>query len=537
MKRLTGRSYVSLFVSLLTTCLAGGHAAASLQDDWDRFQKNPRAFMERDLLKRDAEGNPIPRGSDSSFSKADIRSKSFIKKKVASRAQVTGQANRPNPLGPADVARFSGEPQAALKLLSFFDMSEFSRKNIRPVHDLAEMERLQLRSATLAESPWSSSYFPIYQGILGARYAARNFQGAGSDWASFYDATLGDNSLAAIVARGNPVELETLSPSEKYDLLIGDPRARPADVNGFLTPRMWQEGNTYMSTYGNVESWMGICHGWAPASFMVMRPRKPVRALASVENADVKLYPEDVKGLTSYLWAKARTDVGFLGERCHSKTPQVDPMTGRVLDNDCFDVNPGIWHMAIVNQIGQAKRSMIIDATFDYEVWNQPVHAYSYRYFNPQTGRETDSIAEAKVSRAEFTKDKFAKFRSSDAVAFVGVEMTLTYVAETASVHAEVDSAEDDALRTVHYMYDLEVNANGEIIGGEWYSRQHPDFLWLPKQDAKAISPGDQGIPNPGEWRPENGLPAFWRGIAVATATRYGQPLAAVIDRLIEAAQ
>ena len=39
---------------------------------------------------------------------------------------------------------------------------------------------------------------------------------------------------------------------------------------------MWSEGKQYWERYGSVETWMGICHGWAAASFMMDRPQKKV---------------------------------------------------------------------------------------------------------------------------------------------------------------------------------------------------------------------------------------------------------------------
>jgi hypothetical protein len=34
-----------------------------------------------------------------------------------------------------------------------------------------------------------------------------------------------------------------------------------------------------------------------------------------------------------------------------------------------------------------SRRAMIMDATYDYEVWNQPIFSYEYQYFNPATMR------------------------------------------------------------------------------------------------------------------------------------------------------
>jgi hypothetical protein len=38
-----------------------------------------------------------------------------------------------------------------------------------------------------------------------------------------------------------------------------------------LTQANAEGGRYYYENYGNVEAWMGICHGWAPASYMMKR--------------------------------------------------------------------------------------------------------------------------------------------------------------------------------------------------------------------------------------------------------------------------
>jgi hypothetical protein len=40
------------------------------------------------------------------------------------------------------------------------------------------------------------------------------------------------------------------------------------------------------------------------------------------------------------------------------------------------------------------------------------------------------------------------------------------------------DGHERDAQRSVRYLYELELDRDGDIIGGEWYTHRPPDFLW-----------------------------------------------------------
>jgi len=91
-------------------------------------------------------------------------------------------------------------------------------------------------------------------------------------------------------------------------------------------------------------------------------------------------------------------------------------------------------------------------------------------------------------------------------------------------------------LRTIRYLYDLELDRNGNIIGGEWYRNEHPDFEWLPHATTQPFSSGDRGLTS-ASWDPSRqAIPAFWRDIAIRTARVNGEPLAAIVEPLANAA-
>ena len=206
---------------------------------------------------------------------------------------------------------------------------------------------------------------------------------------------------------------------------------------------------------------------------------------------------------------------------------------GRVISPAVFDTNPGTWHMSVVNQIGVAKRSFVIDATFDYEVWNQPVFSYEYQYFNPQRMRMVSSLAEATVPRAQFTRDPFKKYRGTGYASIAGVVMRCRYVVETNPSHAQTDDPTKDAINAADYIYDLELDASGKILGGEWYQNLHPDFLWTPPPGARLVTPGDRYAT--GTWTTTGPLPEAWRTTAIRTSAR-GLPLAKIVEELIRLA-
>ena len=204
---------------------------------------------------------------------------------------------------------------------------------------------------------------------------------------------------------------------------------------------------------------------------------------------------------------------------------------GRVISSKVFDTNPGTWHTCVVNQIGVNKRSFVMDATYDYEVWNQPICRYEYKYFNPQTMKVAKDLKSAKVTKARFTKDRFRKYRSASAASFVGVMMEVSYVAEHDPTTRATDSAANDNINTVLYKYDLELDASGRIIGGEWYTgKSHPDFLWTPPPGTRAISEAEQFAT--GDWTADRALPDAWQR-AARRAAGSNLPLAKIVEALI----
>ncbi len=386
---------------------------------------------------------------------------------------------------------------------------------------LESMESASLKNAALAESPWSDDYWAIYKGVLGARYADPNFP-ASSDWKQNFD-YIRAHHPRDIFNSGDTSAINMLSPAEKYDALVGD-------ANGTLTRRQWSDGKYYYDANGEVETWMGICHGWSPAAYMLARPRNSVTVQAS-NGTPITFFPSDIKALGSLLWANVKTESRFIGGRCNDKEPAIDTATGRITSSKCFDTNPGTWHLAIVNQIGASRRSMVMDVTYDYEVWNQPVYAYEYRYFNPQNMQYAATLAAAKVSKAAFTADKFRQYRSNRTEAMVGIAMRVSYVVETSPTHRTTDDPSHDSIQKVDYYYDLELDNAGRIIGGEWYTNKHPDFLWTPPESAKATTRYDHMAT--GSWQPNQTVPQSWQVAAQQSSRADGAPLAAIVERLI----
>lgn len=383
---------------------------------------------------------------------------------------------------------------------------------------LEEIEAQGLTSGRVQVQPWSGDYWAYAAGILGARYLDPEFVYL-YDWQKRFEFVTTKSAAKVLQASGQN-GVKSLSPSEKYDLLVGDNLGR-------FTASMWAQGKQYYDEYGSVESWMGICHGWAPAAIVEPRPERSIEVPSYDGKWQVALNPSDIKGLVSYSWATNRFRNVTLGNRCNKKNPARDE-NGRIKDMECFDLNPATWHLAMVHMVGVEQRSFVMDATFDYEVWNQPLVSYSYTYFNPQTRKAQKNLEQAIVTRENFTKDRYSKYRPNEARSFVGVSMKVAYVVETQANDMESDSEQQDAIRWVKYDYDLELNEIGEIIGGEWYLDSHPDFIWNPKKGERPWSVLDQNL-SPASWVSPR-LPDAW-----VKAAQEGSEYGVIVNTITEA--
>jgi hypothetical protein len=302
--------------------------------------------------------------------------------------------------------------------------------------------------------------------------------------------------------------------------------------------------------------WEGICHGWATAAGIVPRPRKTVKI--KLDNGrTLKFYPTDMKALASYMWANSliqdgrqydkKTDSfsggGILmqGMRCNDKKPARDSW-GRVYDDRpdafsdrleprCVGVHPAIWHLGLVNIIGKQGRSFIVERKISEAVDNHPMHAYKAVYFNPYTG-EYDGSTKSKIEKIS-DEDQFKAFRNPEATHVIGVKMTMNYINWNRPERNETDDESMDEGKEIDMLYDLELNAKGDIVGGQWRTketgkgnlfsenkRKQPDFFWAVTKDWKPYFQGRKDLP---EWKDGSRQPPseYKEASLLATANKY----------------
>lgn len=408
---------------------------------------------------------------------------------------------------------------------NFQKSAPFSNDNVRRLFpydhiekNLVRIDKLNIYNAQVKTSPWSDDYWPIYKGVAAARYAVADFN-------SIYNWNEAFNYVERLPYHSSESDafIDNLSPAEKFDLLLGK--------DFLLTQKMWETGKKYFDRSGSVEKWMGICHGWAPASIMTARPKHAIEVKA-YDGRMIRFYPSDLKALSSLLWANAKYESFFIGGRCNTSTPSRDD-SGRIEQRECRDNNAATFFMAVTHGLGVKKESFVIDATYDYEVWNQPLKSYEFSYFNPLNQRVGRNLNQAIVKASDFKDDPFKHYRHPKTQYIIGVQMELEYVVESSPSHLNYDSEKLDLSNSAQYSFDLELDHNFNIIGGEWYHDQHPDFLWRPKRNTQALSQFDLYLMSEPKWDGSSPLNYKVRNLAKRSALK-GIPLAFIVNSLIK---
>ena len=462
---------------------------------WD---KDPKSVMNT-LPKKYNEDGSVNSQKLSVFRSEDIRSGRYREIKVAARKKFISRFLISAFSGDRIATDPTNDPRPML-----LKSQQFS------IHQLGDAKFL---SGKVETNPWSGDYFALYRGGIAVRYEDSLFPST-TTWSLYEDFFKKAFSTSLSSLRN----LDDLSPAEKYDILVGDSQ---------WTMTRWSlEESKRSAVDGTIETWMGLCHGWAPASYMTNEPLKQLTfKLPSGQN--LVFFPADIKALMTLLWANVDVPTVFVGSRCNEKNPATDTVTGRILSGACWDINPMTWHLTMLNRLGADRSSFVMDATWDFQVWNQPVQSYEITYFNPET-RQTSKVAkDVAIRLSQFTKNKFPK-RSPGTEMIVGVMMDTTYVAENSASHSE---SPGNRTMTVEYIYDLEMDRSGKILGGEWYQNAHPDFIWSPAKNAIPISWIEKQ--NPVRWNAP-ALPDSQVSAVAIAGSELGNPLNAIVYKLFE---
>jgi hypothetical protein len=425
---------------------------------------------------------------------------------------------------------------ALVFLVSFYSKAEIMSRAFEPIDDPAplikdgQIERnLNVLDSTtsleiyLPVQAWGDRFWALDKGLIANRYADPLFlsEKTAKDKRN-YILKHSAKSILIEPADLRDNHLDALSPAEKYDLLVGDDQMT-------LSEAQWAEVDKSQKA-GTLADWNGICEGTAAASVYFPEPKHSVD-LKTPAGVSLHFHIADIKALESLLWSAYNLYVPIIGTRCDSKTPAHDPQ-GIVTEKACFDVNPGAWHIALLNFIGRRKQVLFINRSNEAQVWNVPVLSYRMKYFKPGLAISSGLFSDSIIKIKDDVKDKYRAYRSPLAESLVGVSMSIDIA--TGFVD-DRDFTGKAKVTTMNFSYDLELDSKGMIVGGEWLESIHPDFMWavsspgfipLSSGDLKLAGQNWAGGLVSKDWLP-----------AIQLSSQKNQPLEIIIQKLVELSQ
>jgi len=113
--------------------------------------------------------------------------------------------------------------------------------------------------------------------------------------------------------------------------------ALPMSWDGWLQWTNYTSSSSYQylnqSDTGENWSWMGLCHGWAPAAIMAEAPKYSVKI--DLDGKEVLMTEGDIRGLLTYSWShySPNDKQYFIGRRCNIDVADVESR-GPLDEND-----------------------------------------------------------------------------------------------------------------------------------------------------------------------------------------------------------
>ena len=233
-------------------------------------------------------------------------------------------------------------------------------------------------------------------------------------------------------------QINELSPAEKFDILNGR--------YDYPTVRLvWKQ------TGKGSKDWHGICHGAAPSGLHHKEPTG--KTMTNADGIKINFHSSDIKGLVAYYYAKI-SDLRStqIGRRCYAG--RFSPLRFR---KGCKDVHPAALHIIMANRLGLTTKGFIADIDRLKEVWNHVAVKYESKVL---------STIDAKTG----VSGTRTRIKVQSKVAYTGgVDPSVFAVLGT----------ENEKWDTRTYVYILDLDSSGKIIGGQWISKQKPDFIWI----------------------------------------------------------
>lgn len=295
-------------------------------------------------------------------------------------------------------------------------------------------------------------------------------------------------------------------PAEKYDLLVSPDKIKDVQltlaqknykdepVNQGAQPETfrigpaaeWEHRNHGRYGTKEPEGWYGHCNGWSSYVLNEDEPKRPVSVrydatsrtvteCASAGDAGcVRFEVGDLNALGAELYWN--DGARMVGRRCEQAESEFTfDESGRVNAVECRDGNAATMHIVATNMLGRLRRPFVVDLTADRQVWNFPVYKYQIDENREVTVQEALRLVGAPANVTTWTYN-------TAAVKWVKVKTRLWIVEDSIGPTTQPAGQLLDTYTTIEsYDYILELDAQGNIIGGEYTGAsktRHPDFLW-----------------------------------------------------------
>ncbi|MEM9102383.1 MAG: hypothetical protein AAGB12_08660 [Pseudomonadota bacterium] len=320
--------------------------------------------------------------------------------------------------------------------------------------------------------PWVGGYWPKYLDSVNYRWDGENSVSAIEKYAEAFDVRDYYGNKANLE---DPISLKYGIDGKRYTWPSPQACSTTNRYCGYGMRCAIRQGETEGVC---TETWEGICHAWAAAAMSEPEPVNPV----TINGVTFKI--NDIKALTTLMYTQGRQK-NYMSYPCKKSDARGEiqyDQWGRPSADDfeCADTNPGALHVIAANFLGIHQRSFVEDRIFDEQIWNQPVRGFDVLETRSVNAEEAMQLM-AKGTNV-FDVPKTYQFNDR-AVAFQYVKMDLHYIAESPlTVDGNLSDRVDEFTETDRYEYLLELDAKGEIIGGEWLGRSkrnHPDFMTL----------------------------------------------------------
>jgi hypothetical protein len=183
-------------------------------------------------------------------------------------------------------------------------------------------------------------------------------------------------------------------------------------------------------------NWHGHCNGWTAATIRHAEPQQ------SVTRNGVVFTPADIKGLLADLYIYNH----------------VEDLSG-----SSGNIQAGLFHAVVANWLGRGGHPLGMEADPGPEKWNYPAFT-----FNSTSAKRSERQVEVKLNLV-YAKESQGEYQKSPRIQ-----------------------------RTKSFHYRLDLNAAGEITGGQFYGdSSRIDMLWVPLLPKPSKQPGhERGNPH-----------------------------------------